>query len=613
VGIFSGLHAAKYDRSYSNRQLLARILGYFRPKIKTVSFIALLIVLSAIADITLQLMIARGINSLTTRLTSNTVVWLVLAILISGVLTWVFRFLRHWYTVEAVSDVQLYLHQEAFEAAMARDMSFYDENRSGAIISRITSDTQGFIAVVPLVLEFFGHLLLVLLFSAVLLYINLRLALVALAIVPVFLVIAQSFRRVARFTTQQSRRILAQINANIQETISGISVAKSFRQEKAIFEQFDEINKQAFKINLRQAFTMSSIFPTLATVEGVVLSFTIYYGGLNVLSGQVSAGEWFLFWQAVTLFWFPLTTVVSFWSRFQEGMAASERVFSLIDAEPQVCQVDCQPVPELSGRIEFNNVDFYYHEQEVVLKGFNLTVEPRETVALVGHTGAGKSSLGRLVARFYEFQGGEILIDGHDIRTLDLRAYRRHLGIVPQEPFLFSGTVADNIRYARPGASDEAVLAAAYQVGGGGWIEALSLGLDTPVGERGEAISVGQRQLVALARVLLQDPAIVILDEAMASVDPLTEADIQGGLETILKDRTAMVIAHRLFTVKRADRIIVLREGEIIEEGNHDTLISRGGHYAELYNLYFRHQATDYVPPDESVLVPSLAAGAFEG
>jgi ABC-type multidrug transport system fused ATPase/permease subunit len=235
---------------------------------------------------------------------------------------------------------------------------------------------------------------------------------------------------------------------------------------------------------------------------------------------------------------------------------------------------------------------------------------PGESIALVGHTGAGKSSLGRLVARFYEFQSGELLIDGRDIRTLDLAGYRRKLGIVPQVPFLFSGTVGENIRYALPGASEADALAAARSVGGGDWLEALPDGLATEVGEGGRGISLGQRQLIALARLVLQDPAIIILDEATASVDPLTEAQIQEGLDVVLAGRTSIVIAHRLSTIRTADRIIVLERGRIVEEGSHDALMLAGGHYADLYNTYFRHQSPDYQPGSGFVRVnPTFVAG----
>ena len=224
-----------------------------------------------------------------------------------------------------------------------------------------------------------------------------------------------------------------------------------------------------------------------------------------------------------------------------------------------------------------------------------MTIPAGETLAIVGHTGAGKSSLVKLLMRFYEFQGGRLLIDGHDIRTLDLGQYRRQLGLVPQAPFLFSGTVADNIRYGRPGATDADVAAAAKQLGDGSWLEDLPQGINTDVGERGARLSLGQRQLVALARVLLQDPAILLLDEATASIDPFTETQVQDALATVLSGRTSIVIAHRLSTVRAADRIIVLRNGEIIEEGNHDGLLAQGGHYAELYTTYFRHQSLAYI------------------
>jgi ABC-type multidrug transport system fused ATPase/permease subunit len=449
---------------------------------------------------------------------------------------------------------------------------------------------------VTLCINLISQVLVVILIVGVLFWIDVRLALITITIGPLVIAAALGFRRIARQSVQQSQRIGAKVNANIQEAISGIGVAKAFRQEQAVYDDFDALNAQSYRINLRAGFVFSGIFPILGTISGIGTAMLIYFGGTGALDGQISAGDWFLFMQSIMIFWFPLTSIAAFWSQFQLGLAAGERIFALIDAPPRVLQTDSQPVPRLRGAIEFRDVDFRYTDQESVLEDFSLSIPGGQTVALVGHTGAGKSTLGKLVARFYEFQGGRILVDGQDIRTLDLHDFRTQLGVVGQTPFLFDGSIADNIRYARPDASDTEVLAVAEQIGGGDWLDALPNSLATPVGEAGRGLSLGQRQLVALARVLLQDPAIVILDEATASVDPLTEAQIQEGLDVVLRDRTAIVIAHRLSTIEHADRIIVLRGGRIAEEGNHVALLERGGEYAGLYNTYFRHQSPNYRP-----------------
>src|SRR5579885_277984 len=420
---------------------------------------------------------------------------------------------------------------------------------------------------------------------------------------PAILTVALGSRYLARRFTQRSQRSLARVNANVQEVVSGITVAKNFRQEQSMYDEFKSVNDQSYHVNVRSGFLYNGVFPVLVGIANLGTTLVVYFGGMSVLGGKISAGEWFLFVQSIGLLWFPVTSIASFWSQFQLGLSASERVFALLDAEPRVHQTDSRPVPRLAGKIEFKDLHFSYDDRHTVLANFNLTINAGETVAFVGHTGAGKSSLGKLVARFYEFQGGQILIDGLDIRSFDLHDYHRHLGIVPQVPFLFSGTVTDNIRYARPEASDEEVAQVARQIGGGDWIEALPEGLDTLVGEAGRALSMGQRQLVALARVLLQKPSILILDEATASVDPLTEAQIQEGLDLVLEDRTAILIAHRLSTIRHADRIIVLDRGRIVEEGDHEALMQRGGHYAHLYNTYFRHQSPDYRPGEGFVAV----------
>jgi ATP-binding cassette, subfamily B, bacterial len=608
--IMEGLDAEDYDRTYSDRALFDRILGYFRPKARPMALVAITIVLTSLMQSAIPVIISWGLDQIIDDASAGSIALLTIAIFAAGVLGWVFNYIRQVHSARVVGDVVLKLREDAFAAVLRRDLAFYDETPTGRVVSRVTSDTDDFATVVTLTMNLLSQVLLVVLITALLFARDVGLALVTLAITPVIVAMALLFRRLARDSTRRSQRSLARVNATVQETMGGIAVAKSFRQEGTLYDEFVPINEQNYRVTLRQGFIFNSIFPLLFFVAGLATVLLVEIGGHRVLSGGLSAGDWYLFLQSVALFWFPLTSIASFWSQFQQGLAAAERVFALIDAEPQVVQHDSQPVARLTGAIEFRNVVFSYNKGERVLDHFDLAVAPGETVALVGHTGAGKSTLGKLITRFYEFSDGQILLDGRDIRSFDLADYRRQLGAVPQSPFLFSGTVADNIRYPRPDASDDEIRVAAWKVGGGDWLDSLPDGLKTEVGEYGRALSMGQRQLVALARMLVQDPAVVILDEATASVDPLTEAQIQEGLDVVLADRTSIVIAHRLSTIEHADRIVVLRKGRIVEQGDHNDLMSRGGEYCEVYNAYFRHQSPNY--RSGTGFVPVRAVGATD-
>ena len=623
--ILDGLESESYDRQYSDRDLLRRIVSYFQPHRGRMALIAVTITLNSLMGALGPIVIARAVGLLGSDPDAATVTvmaLLALGVSLIGASAWVFNYIRQMFSARVTSNVVLKLREDVFNATVRHDLSFYDEHPSGKIVSRVTSDTVDFADVVNLTLNLVSQVLQVLIVMIYLLTINARLTLLLLAMAPLAAVLALSFRRLARRVTTNARRVTAIINAQIQESISGIQVAKTFRQEPAIYATFDANNRQGYRVGLTRGLTLSGIFPILGVGSGLGTAVLVYFGGLSTRT-SISPAEWYLFMQAVGLFWFPMTSIASFWSQFQDGLSAAERVFALIDREPRVRQLAAEPVgarvgsrfqvpgsraeasslepgpwnlaPSTEGHIEFRHLRFSYTDREVVLPDFSLDIRPGETVALVGHTGAGKSSVGKLIMRFYEFQGGELLIDGRDVRRLDLGSYRRQIGLVPQEPFLFSGSVADNIRYGRPEASNADVTRAARAISGGEWLAALPAGLATDVGERGGNLSMGQRQLVALARVVLKDPAIFILDEATASVDPFTEAQIQAGLQDIMRERTSIVIAHRLFTVRHADRIIVMRDGQIIQEGTHDALMAAGGHYAELYNTYFRHQSLAYV------------------
>ena len=517
------------------------------------------------------------------------------AIFALGVLIWGANWVRRRLISRAVADVMLELRRDAFIASAEHDLSFYDEFASGRVVSRITSDTQDFAQVVVLVTDLVTQLVQSLILIVFLIGIDLRLTLWLTAMMPVVFLIAIGFRKIARRVTRHGFRAMANVNAAIKEAVTGISVAKNFRQENQIYDEFREVNLISYQANVRRGLVLSSVFPTLNALMGIGTAIMVYVGGMSAAQGVVTVGAWYLFITSLDRFWFPVLNLSSFWTQVQNGLSAAERVFALIDAESAVTQIANKPVDKLRGKITFEDIFFHYKPGEPVLEGFNIHIEPGENLALVGHTGAGKSSIVKLISRFYEFQGGRLLIDDQDIRTFDLQDYRRQLGIVSQTPFLFSGTVADNIRYASPYVGDDEIEELAQKIGDGEWIETLPEGLQSEVGERGNRLSMGVRQLVSLMRVLVQRPAIFILDEATASIDPFTESQIQEALNLILADSTSILIAHRLSTVEASDRIIVLHEGKIIEEGDHQTLMQGGGHYAELYNTYFRHQSLEYV------------------
>ncbi len=605
--MFENLDVEAYDRAYSDRVLLRRAVGYFAGQRRRWALIVASTLAVAGLGALLPILVSRGVGLLETNPDNRLLAGVVAAVFAVNLAVWAANYVRRRATSRGVADVVLALRLDAFRAATGHDLSFYDRFASGKIVTRITTDTQAFGDMVNLVAQILAEVLQLVVLVVVLLTISVRLTLVLALWAPLVVLMALAFRRLARQATRQGSRAMGEVNAIIFETVAGIAVAKNFRREQTVYEQFDAVNRQSYQINLRRGFVLGAVFPVLNTLVGVGTAMVLYFGGLSVLAGAIAAGAWFLFFQSIDAFWFPLIDLSAFSSQIQAGFAALERVFALVDATPAVVQRGAVRLERLTGDVRFEHLRFQYDTGDVVLPDFSLHIRPGETVALVGHTGAGKSSVVKLVERFYEFQDGSITVDGRDIRSLDLASYRRQLGIVPQVPFLFNGSVAENIRYGRADVTDAEIEALARHIGEGEWLSALPAGLASEVGERGNRLSMGQRQLVALMRVLVQKPAIFILDEATASVDPFTESQIQEALDLVLAGRTSIVIAHRLTTVRAADRILVLQGGRIVEEGSHEALMAAGGHYAELYDTYFRHQALDYRVADEAAAPPAAS------
>lgn len=593
--MLAGLEAEEYDRQYEDKYLVNRIFSYFHPYRREMSIVIFFLIISAFTYALIPILVSIAINNLETNRDLLYLILVILLIFILNLLSWGFNYFRQKYTAIVVGNVVLDLRRDANKSVLNHDLSFFDRNPIGKIVSRMNTDSRDFGQTVDLTMQVVSSLFIMAILLIVMCLINLFLAIIFMISIPLFFIVALLFRKIARHKTLLGQRALASVNAYVKESFSGIQIAKTFRQERKLYEKFNEVNNQSYNVNLKKGFVLYTIFPSLGVIMGVLLALIVYFGGIYVIGGQISVGELYLFLQSLQMLFFPLLVIAAFWPQLQAGLAASERIFALIDTPPVVIQNNDIKPEKFKGKIEFRNLTFQYEDEKRVFDNFSLTIQPGESLAIVGHTGAGKSSLAKLLARFYEFQDGDILIDETSIRDFNLSEYRKQIGIIPQIPFLWAGTIKSNIRYGFNNATREDIIEALNQTSGYGWVGDLSKGLITKVGERGNQLSMGQRQLVVFARTLLENPSILILDEATASVDPFTETRIQDALEKTIKGRTSIIIAHRLWTVRHVDRIIVLDHGKIVEQGNHNELMTKGGKYAELYNTYFRHQSLEYI------------------
>jgi ATP-binding cassette, subfamily B, bacterial len=589
--ILGGLSSGVEVRQQSDLKLIRRLWNYLHGHHWKLGLVVLTLLFNTLSIMLVPIALGQVID----HLSKNTfnVLWLTVAALNGlALLTWLTQYFRQRLTSNAVADVILRAQSDTLQSALKQDHAFYDQTSSGAVVGRITTDTGTLASVVNLSADVLNQMILVTLLSLVLIEISPTIALIVSAIVPLIVIVALVFRHLARQAAKQAQQLIAEINARIAETMRGISVAKNYRQEDFVLKEFRTLNQKVYTVSLANNRVFGGIFPLLDIITGLGVALVLYVGGRLVLEGSLTAGSWYLGVQAVTLLLFPLTGIASFWSQFQQGLAATERVSALADTKPGVQQIDTAAIHIQDARVCFNRVNLSYTDGQAVLQDLNLEIPNGQRIALIGRTGSGKTSLLRVLMRFYEFQSGQVTIGGIDLRTIPFAQLGGLVGLVSQTPMLFAGTIADNIRFARPDATDQEVEEAARAVGST-WLEDFKEGLNTPVGERGSLLSQGQRQLVTLARVILQRPAIVLLDEATANVDSFSELQLQQGLNAVMQGRTTIIVAHRLATVMHADRVVILEHGRLVADGTHQSLLKNSTDYALLSARYFGQSDQD--------------------
>ncbi|MGA9857537.1 MAG: ABC transporter ATP-binding protein [Solirubrobacteraceae bacterium] len=565
---------------------LAGLLAPYRWRVVAMFTSLVLATAAALAPAPLaKVAIDQGIRRHDTGTLDLVVIVFLASAVIYGLATYAQTYLVGWVGQRTLQDLrlQLYAHLQSLS------IGFYSRNRAGVLISRMTNDVEaldqlvedGLATLIQSSLTLIGVLV-------ILLIMDVHLALLTFLVLPILALGGLAFRIASADAYRLTREKIAAITGNLQETLSGIRVVRAFGQERRHIEQFAALNDENRAANMTTVRLNAAYFPGVELLSALVTVEILVIGGIEAINGQTSTGVVFAFIAALNNFFDPIQQLSQLYTTYQSGMAALDKIFGLLDEQPEIVDApDAVTLPRIRGELRFDHVSFRYSGAEGdgpwALHDVDLTVAPGQTIALVGETGAGKSTFAKLVARFYDPTEGAVLVDGYDLRSVTGHSLRSQMGMVPQEGFLFSGTMRENLSFGRPDATDAELRDAARAVGADTFISELPDGYDTQVGERGVQLSAGQRQLVAFARALVADPRILVLDEATANVDVHTESLIEQGLRRLVAGRTAIVIAHRLSTIRHAARILVMEHGEIVEQGTHEELLAVEGRYWQLY------------------------------
>jgi ATP-binding cassette, subfamily B, multidrug efflux pump len=578
-------------KAYDSR-LARRLLNYLTPYKFVVALSVLLLLLVSASELVGPYLVKIGIDKYISKGNAGGLPLLAALYVFSLLMAFLLRYWQVYLMNKTGQQVMADLRMEIFSHLQRLSISFFDRNPVGRLLTRVTNDVEVLNELVTSgVVAIFGDIFTLVGIAVILLAMNHRLAMVVFTVVPFIFVATMIFRKNVRIAYSMVRARIARLNAFLQETLSGMRIVQAFAREQRSMAQFDRLNASHLEAYLKSVYYHSVFFPVMELLGAVALALIVWYGGGRALQGTLTIGALVAFLQYAQRFFRPITDLSEKYNTMQAAMASAERIFDLLDAKPEIKDATSPVhIGRAKGKVEFANVTFSYDRGETVLNNVSFKVEEGETLAIVGATGAGKTTLMSLLSRFYELQEGSIRMDGVDIREIPEMELRNNIAIVPQDVFLFSATIENNLSLGKAGLTREQIVEAARKVQADEFISRLPHGYDEEVGERGISLSAGQRQLISFARALLHEPRILILDEATSSVDPETEYRVKEALRSLLSGRTSIVIAHRLSTIRSADRIIVLHKGSIKEEGTHEELIGRRGIYSRLWELQFAEQ-----------------------